>query len=792
MGLWMRLMSTTSSLLPLLVVQLYCQQVEQLLHPRQRSRCECFLLRMGLSLELKLWQLRSHDIISHTIAKGTLATPPTRSPSVSRWSLSSDSNAPTPVIQNSFRNSFLPPNNLSRTPNRISRQAAAPSSPASSRSTKSFGRGILRLGSSKPKRTVIKKSKITIVGAQRVASGRYTAMMKTAELAATIRIESPASVSHSGKPGSRGSRGSSNPTPTLGSQRRGSSVHRNGKESRRSSATSERRGSASSTVASSSRKGGAVKSTTSVKSQEGGKELSSAFLMETNTSDIKRVRPIFVPPSSPPLSLDRPSAREDDGPWIDLDTPPPTPSKSEHKRSTSMEALRTFVAASPELTCADANTSLFIPTPDPVSLPSRHRRASSLARLSTGHPGNYHARFRDKFSALPATPPYSDSPGSSRQSSITHASLGEMSRRESTDATLSRELRSFSEPAQNLHIPLRAVRSGLSSFRPSFDLPHPTINLKVFAEEREREDELSSDIRRSSAPDEPTTGFRTQSRADALERRRKSAQAALSRSDESRSSLRRGSVLSSVLSSQGHDAFGTSPGDQGSLFSHRLSFPRSVSFASPTQSPVCAPRQRTGSEISLYSLSVNHDNDTNLLLSTPSSFCSNHDTLPAPATSVPVSSLQWEGYSLHKVVRQTTPPSEIAPETTFEAHQRDTSASLWSRPLPSVPLPQTFQEDPRRYSFESQTSSPVSTPTSSSFGSLELPHNVATITTKSSLYQAPQPNVIKVEFINHGKTTYRRPSLSYATLEEDFNRGTTRGRWSFLKDERQFSLEEDT
>ncbi|KAI5475266.1 hypothetical protein MNV49_001679 [Pseudohyphozyma bogoriensis] len=108
---------------------------------------------------------------------------PTPSPPASRWSPSSAGEATPPPPQPVFRNSFI--NSLATGGKRSSRASDKPSSPKVASPPKSFA-SQFRL-KQKPKRKDLRKRGITVVGAHRIGSERYTVMKQTAAAAAALR-----------------------------------------------------------------------------------------------------------------------------------------------------------------------------------------------------------------------------------------------------------------------------------------------------------------------------------------------------------------------------------------------------------------------------------------------------------------------------------------------------------------------------------------------------------------------------------------------------------------------------
>ncbi|KAM0756308.1 hypothetical protein T439DRAFT_352010 [Meredithblackwellia eburnea MCA 4105] len=332
------------------------------------------------------------------------------SPPASRWSPSSagDASPETVPALPSFRNSWMTGLNSHATKpaftkpisKRLSALHHQAPSPTPSRSPKGFGISGFRLGQQK-KKPNIRKRGITVVNAQRIGSGRYTMMKEAAARASATRRESVAPAGDRRPSMAAGRRSSIAPEgmrraslapggfrrqsvaagrrPSLsvsGSERRASS-------DRRRSSASERRGSAA------DRRGSASSRATSRKES----------LARANDLADKEFPPIRFQNSfdagsliTPPDSMYRPKVEE--GPWVDLETPPPSPpmqpiqSKStvHNRRSSSPSDLLSYVAASPELTCPD----------DSAALRSRQKqgRALSVVHVPQGHPANHHARFR--------------------------------------------------------------------------------------------------------------------------------------------------------------------------------------------------------------------------------------------------------------------------------------------------------------------------------------------------------------------------------------------------------------
>ncbi|KAK4054657.1 2' O-ribose methyltransferase [Microbotryomycetes sp. JL221] len=341
------------------------------------------------------------------------------------------------------------------------------------------------------------------------------------------------------------------------------------------------------------------------------------------------------------------------------------------KRPSSAEELLTYIAASPDLTCADPNVALF----ETQATPKK-----SIVRLPEGHPGNHHARFRQ---SRPQAGPAVNGVQQPEVESVSSRRSSNQSRRSSGSST--------------------AVRRKLSTIRLSICEQDSADDVKIDEPENRRGSSASWATVRSK-------GYI----ADTLN----STILAAPRRKSSSSSLRRASTVAGYgtrAGSQGVLPFVTGPvvppRPRQSSSSSRLSFPQSVALTSETaDTPKRDPRRGSGASSSYF---VAQDMPT-----TPEALPS-----PPPLPTMPAAGeINWAAYSLTSRVSPVTSPgastesrsSYIAPET-VDAFPMPPNTTTATRLQAIAPTPSTLDGDIRPASSSSRPGSfpsDASTPSS--------------------------------------------------------------------------------
>lgn len=312
------------------------------------------------------------------------------------------------------------------------------------------------------------------------------------------------------------------------------------------------------------------------------------------------------------------------------DSVPSPPAR--HRRTSSAQALMSFIAASPDLTCPDSSTTLFDhhATPRP-----------SISRLPEGHPGNHHSRFRafnEHVAALPPCPPAPTS-SSGPTSLPPRGVLGQ--RRLSALASSARSSVVSDNMQDGTPIPRRSSSLSAGSSR-------KLSNFRLSIAEPREEEEQASQSRRNSGASWATTGV-SRSRMDSMD------YGSSLRTDAGSSSTglrrRQSSVsLGYALTNQRRASASLVPFVQtapllpttrSASITSRTSFPQSIAYTSGSRDT--PPREnRLGSAVSYFSIPP-----------TPMDLPLTPETLPTPLAEPyrvpqisPPGGMSWGSYSL--------------------------------------------------------------------------------------------------------------------------------------------------
>ncbi|KAM0789488.1 hypothetical protein ACM66B_000308 [Microbotryomycetes sp. NB124-2] len=364
------------------------------------------------------------------------------------------------------------------------------------------------------------------------------------------------------------------------------------------------------------------------------------------------------------------------------------------KRQSSAEELLTFIAASPDLTCADPNAPLF----DTQATPKK-----SINRLPDGHPGNHHARFRH-LQKKPSTDPGADAPVSSANSAKT-----------SEFSTLRRD----SSQSRRSSTSSAVIRRKLSNIR-----------LSICEVDMEEDGEVvAPEHRRGSSASWSTSRSRNNSADATATARRKSSSSSLRRASTVATAHGRGSVnsitmpfIAPVAPLRPRPVSSTS----------RMSFPHSVTGTSDATETPKREARRSSNATSYFGKQD--------LPTTPESLPS-----PPPLPALPAAGeINWASYSLTNLVSPVTSPgastesrsSYIAPET-VDAFPMPPSNRLQSiAPAPLLLARNNERRSSRPPSFPSDASTP-----SSAASSVET---ATSLTLSEGVMQQQQDNAVSL------------------------------------------------
>ncbi|KAK4054222.1 hypothetical protein OIV83_001248 [Microbotryomycetes sp. JL201] len=336
---------------------------------------------------------------------------------------------------------------------------------------------------------------------------------------------------------------------------------------------------------------------------------------------------------------------------------------SSPKRQSSAEELLTFIAASPDLTCADPNAPLF----ETQAAPKK-----SISRLPEGHPGNHHSRFR-RLKQMQASEMLSDAnqPKSDEHELTTLRRDSSQSRRSSISST--------------------AVRRKLSNIR-----------LSICGADTENDGEADvPEARRGSSASWATSRSRTNSAELTATPRRKTSTGSLRHSSTLPIAHGRGSVGSVTMPFIGPTApLRPRPVSTTS----RMSFPQSVTGTSDAAETPKRELRRSSNATSYFGKQD--------LPTTPDSLPS-----PPPLPMLPAAGeINWASYSLTSLVCPVTSPgastesrsSYIAPETVDAFPMPPANRLQAIAPAPLILVRDEDRPSSRPASFPSDASTPSS------------------------------------------------------------------------------------
>ncbi|ORY89830.1 hypothetical protein BCR35DRAFT_329177 [Leucosporidium creatinivorum] len=415
-----------------------------------------------------------------------------------------------------------------------------------------------------------------------------------------------------------------------------------------------------------------------------------------------------------------PTRSQDGGlsPPTNLSASAPSPSFL-HRRSPSAQALMSFIAASPDLTCPDPSHPLF----DTQATPR-----PSIARLPEGHPANHHARFRSYNERVAALPPNPVVPAAFSTGPAPLPPRGVLAQRRAS--ALAGSTRSSIVSAYGHMEPQDGFEGARRSSSFSGASSRKLSNYRLSIAEPRDEEEVAESRRSSIAS--WTTTTRSRSRMGSVDQAN-SNDATSSKGSVGGAGMGRRQSSASLGALNDHRRPSTTsmpfvndapvlPTARSNSVVSRTSFPHSVAYTSDSRSTPYRDA-RLGSTVSYFSMPTTTLDLPLTPEATLTPLADVNRTPKPPATSA--GEISWGGYSLapplpmdassRGSVTSVASYSEIAPETVDAFPAPPTTA----RPLRlNVPTPLVIKKHhPFPYDSEGSLLSDASTPSTGSFDS---------------------------------------------------------------------------